>query len=64
MHAMVKVMDDPPKLTSGKGIPVTGIRLVTAAMFMMAWIAIIAVNPPATSRPKGYLVFRAIRKPA
>ena len=64
MQSIVKVSDDPPNDTSGIVIPVTGMRLVTAAMFMAAWMTIIAVRPPATSRPKRSVDPSAILIPA
>jgi hypothetical protein len=50
-HVVVTSIDDPPALTNGSGLPVTGINPVTAAMFMNACRPIIAVSPPATIRP-------------
>lgn len=45
-------------------MPVIGIRRVTAAMFMSAWITIIEVRPPAMSLPNGSLHSMAMRVPA
>ena len=64
MHPMVKSIDDPPKLTSGSGVPVTGIRPVTEAMLIAAPVTIITVRPPASRRPYVSLVARASRMPA
>jgi len=36
MQAAVSSIEDPPKLTRGSGFPVTGMRPVTAAMFIAA----------------------------
>lgn len=51
MHSIVKIIDDPPELTSGIGIPVTGSSPVTAPMLMTACVTSIAVSPPASTRP-------------
>ena len=64
MQASVSVSDEPPALTSGSGMPVIGIRPVTAAMFMIACTTIMAVSPPASMRPNGSLQSSAIRMPA
>ncbi len=48
-HPSVNKADDPPELTNGSGIPVTGMSPVTAAMFITAWTPIMIVRPPATS---------------
>jgi len=49
--ASVTTSDDPPKLTSGSGIPVIGSNPVTAAMLMTACDMIIAVSPADSSLP-------------
>ena len=45
-------------------MPVTGMSPVTAAMFIAAWVTIIAVIPPTKRRPKMSRVPSAIRTPA
>lgn len=62
--ASVKTIDEPPALTNGNGMPVIGMRCVTAAMFINAWMMIIPVSPPARSRPNGSRQPTAIRMPA
>ena len=64
MHSIVNVIDDPPELTSGIGIPVTGINPVTAPMLMMACATSMAVSPPASTRPYASRAPSAIRIPA
>lgn len=64
MHPMVKSIEDPPKLTSGSGMPVTGIRPVTDAMLIAALVTIITVNPPASRRPYVSRVASASLTPA
>ena len=64
IHSIVNVSEDPPKLTKGMGMPVTGMRPVTAAMFMSACVTIIAVSPPARRRPNVSRVPSAMRTPA
>ena len=63
-HPNVSVSEEPPALTSGKGIPVIGIRPVTAAMFIRACMTIMAVRPPAIRRPRWSLQLSAMRMPA
>lgn len=64
MQPSVNVIEEPPALTSGSGIPVMGMSPVTAAMFMSAWATTMAVSPPAMSLPNGSFASMAIRMPA
>ena len=43
--------DDPPALTNGSVMPVTGTRATTTPMLMKAWMQIQAVIPAARSAP-------------
>ena len=63
-HNIVNNIDEPPKLTNGSGLPVTGMRLVTAIMFMIACATIMLVRPPARTRPNVSRAPKAILKPA
>ena len=63
-HNIENVIEDPPKLTNGIGIPVMGIKLVTAAIFINACTTMIAVTPAANSLPYMSFVPMAIRIPA
>ena len=43
--------DDPPALTKGSVIPVTGMSETTTPMLMNAWTQIHVVTPAASSAP-------------
>jgi len=55
--------DDPPALTNGSVIPVTGMRPTTTPMLMNAWMQIQAVIPPARSPPNVSGAASAVRMP-
>jgi len=55
--------DDPPALTKGSVIPVTGRSATTTPMLMNAWMQIQAVTPAARSAPNVSGAPSAIRIP-
>lgn len=50
--AKLMMSDDPPALTKGRVIPVTGKRATTTPMLTKAWMHSQAVMPAARSAPK------------
>jgi len=55
--------DEPPALTNGSVIPVTGMRETTTPMLMKAWTQIQVVMPAARSAPNVSGAARAMRMP-
>ena len=54
---------EPPALTNGSGMPVTGISPTTTPMLMNAWRQIQAVIPAASSAPNVSGAPRLVRIP-
>ena len=54
---------EPPALTNGSGMPVTGMRPTTTPMLMNAWMQIQDVIPAASSEPKVSGAPRLVRIP-
>ena len=61
--ASVTSRAEPPKLTSGSGMPVIGSRPTTAPMLMTAWHPNHAVTANEQSRTKGSVARWAMRMP-
>ena len=59
----VMASDDPPALTNGRVIPVTGRSATTTPMLMNAWMQIQAVMPAARSDPNVSGAASAVRIP-
>lgn len=55
--------DEPPALTKGRVMPVTGMRLTTTAMLMKAWAVSQTVMPAASRPPNVSGALRAMRMP-
>ena len=56
--------DEPPALTNGSVIPVTGMSATTTPMLMNAWMQSQAVIPAASSAPNVSGAASAVRTPA
>lgn len=65
MPTAVRVIasDEPPALTNGSVMPVTGTRPTTTPMLMNAWMQIQAVIPAARSAPNVSGAASAVRIP-
>ncbi len=61
--AKLMMSEDPPALTNGRVIPVTGKRATTTPMLMKAWMQSQAVMPAASSAPNVSGGARATRVP-
>jgi len=55
--------DEPPALTNGSVMPVTGTTPTTTPMLMNAWMQIQAVIPPASNAPNVSGAASAVRIP-